>query len=66
MWKADKAGYQTWLADKIQHRPERSHGFQVRGLYEKQIKAMAAVGMTKSGQEKVGGEDTTEASAGGS
>jgi hypothetical protein len=26
---------------------------------------MTAVGMTKSGQEKVGGEDTTEASAGG-
>ena len=66
MWNADKNGYKTWVAAKIQHRPERSHGFQVRGHYEKQIKAMAALGMSKSGQEKVGGEDTTEASAGGS
>jgi hypothetical protein len=54
------------VAEKIQHRPERSHGFRLRGLYDQQIKAMAAVGMSKSGQEKVGGEDTTEASAGGS
>ncbi|MDR7521190.1 MAG: 4Fe-4S dicluster-binding protein [Armatimonadota bacterium] len=65
MWKADRAGYQAWVAEKIQHRPDRSHGFRYRGQYQEQIKAMAAVGMAKGGQEKVGGEDTTEASAGG-
>jgi pyruvate ferredoxin oxidoreductase delta subunit len=65
MWKADKTGYQQWVAEKIQYKPDRSHGFRYRGQYQEQIKAMQAVGMTKSGEEKVGGEDTTEASAGG-
>jgi pyruvate ferredoxin oxidoreductase delta subunit len=66
MWKADKSGYKAWLTEKIQHRPDRSHGFRFRGQYAEQIKVMSAVGMAKGGQEKVGGEDTTEASAGGS
>ncbi len=36
MWKKDKAGYKAWLQEKIQHRPERSHGFRYRGQYEEQ------------------------------
>lgn len=65
MWKADRDGYQVWMAETIRHRPDRSHGFRYRGQYAEQIKAMAALGMARGGQEKVGGEDTTEASAGG-
>ncbi|MGH2372308.1 MAG: 4Fe-4S dicluster-binding protein [bacterium] len=65
MWKADKTGYKTWVAEKIQHRPDRSHGFRYRGQYAEQVKAMAAVGTLAGGEEKVGGDDTTEASAGG-
>ncbi len=65
MWKADKAGYKAWVAEKIQHRPDRSHGFRFRGQYAEQVKAMAAVGTLAGGDEKVGGDDTTEASAGG-
>ncbi|HBA41017.1 MAG: hypothetical protein A2W66_05850 [Deltaproteobacteria bacterium RIFCSPLOWO2_02_56_12] len=34
MWTKDKNGYAGWLAKKIEHRPERSHGFHHRGQYE--------------------------------
>jgi len=37
MWKKDNAGYKAWLQEKIQHRPERSHGFRYRGQYEKEV-----------------------------
>ncbi len=33
MWTGDKEGYAVWLKEKIQHRPERSHGFHHRGQY---------------------------------
>jgi formate hydrogenlyase subunit 6/NADH:ubiquinone oxidoreductase subunit I len=39
-WKKDKAGYETWLKEKIAARPERSHGFRYRGQYEAQIPEM--------------------------
>jgi hypothetical protein len=65
MWKADREGYRAWVAEKISVRPERAHGFRLRGLYQEQIQALAAVGLAPGGEEKVGREDTTEASAGG-
>jgi len=40
MWKKDKEGYQKWLQQKIEHRPERSHGFRYRGQYEEQAPEM--------------------------
>ena len=36
-WRKDKESYQTWLNEKIQNRPERSHGFRYRGQYQEQI-----------------------------
>ncbi|MFQ5902919.1 MAG: 4Fe-4S dicluster-binding protein, partial [Candidatus Binatia bacterium] len=36
MWTADKEGYAVWLKEKIQHRPERSHGFHHRGQYSEE------------------------------
>jgi pyruvate ferredoxin oxidoreductase delta subunit len=36
-WKGDKPGYVAWLDEKIQHVPERSHGFRYRGQYEEQV-----------------------------
>ena len=42
-WRQDKAGYQAWLAEKIEHRPSRSHGFRYRGQYDEQLpEALAA------------------------
>ena len=70
MWKKDKTGYQTWLQEKIQHKPERSHGFRIRGQYEQQIDTMVKDGIVDTGTsgetitEKVV-TDVGEASAGG-
>ena len=44
MWKKDKESYRKWLEQKIEHRPERSHGFRYRGQYEEQIPAMIGNG----------------------
>jgi len=44
-WKRDREAYRAWVREKIQHRPERSHGFQQRGQYERQIREMAAAGV---------------------
>ena len=68
MWKQDKAGYKTWVQEKIQHKPERSHGFRIRGQYEQQIEAMVAEGIVDTGAEAITEKvvtDVGEASAGG-
>ncbi len=36
MWRRNKGGYATWLAEKISHRPTRSHGFHHVGQYEEE------------------------------
>ena len=42
-WKQDKEGYKTWLKEKIQARPERSHGFRYLGQYEEQVPEMLEI-----------------------
>ena len=42
-WRKDKTGYKTWLTDKIESRPERSHGFRYRGQYKEQIPEMLEI-----------------------
>jgi len=42
-WRKDKDGYGTWLKEKIESQPARSHGFRYRGQYEEQVpEALAA------------------------
>jgi len=53
MYKQDKQGYQAWVAEKIAHRPERSHGFRYRGQYQQQV---AKAGTAGEGAEKVGAD----------
>jgi pyruvate ferredoxin oxidoreductase delta subunit len=68
MWKKDKAGYKTWLQAKIAAKPDRSHGFWIRGQYEEQIKTMVAGGVIDTGSEEITEKvvtDVGEASAGG-
>lgn len=36
MWTKDKDGYASWLSSKIEHRPDRSHGFHHRGQYNEE------------------------------
>ncbi|HJY86227.1 MAG TPA: 4Fe-4S dicluster-binding protein [Candidatus Acidoferrales bacterium] len=43
MWKKDKESYKKWLEGKIEHRPERSHGFRYRGQYEEQVPEMLKI-----------------------
>jgi pyruvate ferredoxin oxidoreductase delta subunit len=44
-WRKDQKGYEAWLAEKIKHHPERTHGFRYRGQYEEQVpQALAAAG----------------------
>lgn len=40
MWRKDKEGYINLLNSKIEHKPERSHGFRYRGQYQEQIAEM--------------------------
>jgi pyruvate ferredoxin oxidoreductase delta subunit len=47
MWQKDKPAYKTWLLEKIQHRPDRSHGFRYRGQYAEQTPEM--IEMAKNG-----------------
>jgi len=42
-WRKDKDGYKTWLSEKIESRPERSHGFRYRGQYEEQVPEMLEI-----------------------
>ena len=42
-WRKDKEGYKTWLNEKIEHRPERSHGFRFLGQYEEQVPEMLEI-----------------------
>jgi len=61
MWKQDKTAYKTWLQEKIQHRPERSHGFRYKGQYQEQIATMVADGtLDVSGKDVPGKEVITE------
>ncbi|MBI2248018.1 MAG: (4Fe-4S)-binding protein [Armatimonadetes bacterium] len=69
MWKQDKSVYKSWLTEKIEHKPERSHGFRIRGQYQDQIKTMVAEGILDApGKEEITEKvvtDAGEASAGG-
>ncbi len=68
MWKANKETYKAWVHEKIQHKPDRSHGFRHQGQYEKQIKDMEAEGIAGPGSEEITervATDVGEASAGG-
>lgn len=40
MWRKDKDVYLAFLNEKIEKRPERSHGFRYRGQYQEQIAEM--------------------------
>ena len=42
-WRKDKDGYKTWLKEKIEHHPERSHGFRYLGQYEEQVPEMLEI-----------------------
>jgi len=42
-WKKDKDGYKVWLKEKIESRPERSHGFRYLGQYEEQVPEMLEI-----------------------
>ncbi|HET9596511.1 MAG TPA: 4Fe-4S dicluster-binding protein [Anaeromyxobacteraceae bacterium] len=37
MWRKDGDGYAQWVSEKIEARPDRSHGFRYRGQYEAQV-----------------------------
>ncbi len=39
-WRKDPQAYKGWVVTKIERRPERSHGFRFRGLYEQQLPEM--------------------------
>ncbi len=43
MWKQNKETYKAWVGEKIQHKPERSHGFRYRGQYETQVPEMLEI-----------------------
>jgi pyruvate ferredoxin oxidoreductase delta subunit len=42
-WRADSTGYLKWLNEKIEHRPERSHGFRYLGQYKEQVGEMLQI-----------------------
>ncbi len=42
MWRKGKDQYALWVKEKIEVRPERSHGFRYRGQYEEQVPEMLA------------------------
>jgi pyruvate ferredoxin oxidoreductase delta subunit len=43
MWRKDAPGYLTWLNQKIEKRPERSHGFRYKGQYQEQVGEMLQI-----------------------
>ena len=43
MWRKDSKGYIAWLNQKIEHRPERSHGFRYLGQYKEQAGEMLQI-----------------------
>jgi pyruvate ferredoxin oxidoreductase delta subunit len=43
MWRKDATGYLTWLNQKIEKRPERSHGFRYKGQYQEQLGDMLQI-----------------------
>ncbi len=43
MWRKDSTGYLKWLNEKIEHRPERSHGFRYLGQYQEQVGEMLQI-----------------------
>jgi pyruvate ferredoxin oxidoreductase delta subunit len=46
-WRKDKPAYEAWLKEKIEKKPERSHGFRYRGQYQEQVPDMLSI--AKSG-----------------
>jgi hypothetical protein len=42
-WRKDKPAYNSWLAQLIANRPDRSHGFRYRGQYEEQVPEMLKI-----------------------
>ncbi len=43
MWRKDSTGYLQWLNQKIENRPERSHGFRYKGQYQEQLGEMLQI-----------------------
>ncbi len=43
MWRTDSTGYLKWLNQKIEKRPERSHGFRYLGQYQEQVGEMLEI-----------------------
>jgi pyruvate ferredoxin oxidoreductase delta subunit len=43
MWRKDSTGYLKWLNQKIEHRPQRSHGFRYLGQYQEQVGDMLQI-----------------------
>jgi len=56
MWKENREAYRQWVQEKVQNRPERSHGFRYRGQYEEQLpaalEAAGVVGVAGSGSSE--------------
>ncbi|MBZ5629719.1 MAG: (4Fe-4S)-binding protein [Acidobacteriia bacterium] len=42
-WRKDSTGYLQWLNQKIESRPERSHGFRFKGQYQEQVGEMLQI-----------------------
>ncbi len=57
MWKQNKESYKAWLQEKIQHKPERSHGFQYRGQYAKQVPEMLEIAGGQDASDTGGAEE---------
>lgn len=62
MWKKDKSAYAGWLQEKIQDKPDRSHGYRFWGQYQEQIRTMVADGeLDVAGGEEIAGRVVSEA-----
>ncbi len=57
MWKQNKETYKAWVGEKIQHKPERSHGFRYRGQYETQVPEMLEIAGGQDASTTEGGTE---------
>jgi pyruvate ferredoxin oxidoreductase delta subunit len=62
MWRKDQDGYARWVGEKIEARPERSHGFRYRGQYETQVPGELSDAADGQPPEPVAGGDVSAAS----